>query len=751
MLKLPNLEYGIWTYLNDICYFKKIDSKIVEVYNIPKKGSTLNLPKRKDLKGVLELRKIFGIIHNHIYANEGFSPTESFTEIIKLLFIKIYDEKFPESEYVRFGISEQEFSQIMNGKNKSFRERIETLFNETKKEYQNIFSENEKLTLKDATLAFIVGQLQNYNLSNTNADIKGMAFQKFIFASQRGDRGQFLTPDPIIKLAVQILKPKSTEKILDPACGTGGFLIEALKYVRKNKFSNIQDDEKRTQTEYDYASHYIRGVEINPTIARVAKMNMILQNDGSSGINCFDSLTWDNSSLKSKEEKDIKFKKEKYDIILTNPPFGSQGRITNKNLLKNFELAHKWVNKNNSFAKTNTIQSSQVPDILFIERCLQLLKFGGKLAIVLPTGNLENKTLSYVRQYILDNAKLLAVISLPTATFIPHGTGIKADIIFLEKKTQDELEKLKEEDYDIFFSIIENIGYEGNKNGTPIYIKNDKGELKKDKKGNYVINEDITKVTDIYDTYLENTPFEEKDLGFIRKYSEIEDRLDPEYYRPYFKMIKTKLLNLGAVPLKSVVKIESKRSKKFEEKDLTVRYIEIGDINSDFSEITSFSEMKVHELPSRARYELKEGDIITAVSGISTGTEKHASAFITKDFDGYICTNGLRVFKPRNINPFYLLTYLKSEYFLSQMLKLRTGAAIPAVNDDDLKNVLILLPSKEDEKLISSKIEESFRLREEAKKCLHNSIENLQNYIDNLKEQPKSKEIPKEKDLTSWF
>jgi type I restriction enzyme M protein len=151
------------------------------------------------------------------------------------------------------------------------------------------------------------------------------------------------------------------------------------------------------------------------------------------------------------------------------------------------------------------------------------------------------------------------------------------------------------------------------------------------------------------------------------------------------------------------------------QKDASVKYIEINNINPEMSEIHSFSEMKVHELPSRASYDLKKGDIITAVSGISTGTSKHASAYITEDYDGCICTNGFRVLRPQNIDPYYLLAFLKTDFFLDQMLQFRTGSAIPAVNDRDLKNVLILPPNSFNEQKLTEKIKNSLILRKKAR------------------------------------
>ncbi|ODS35669.1 hypothetical protein BEH94_04895 [Candidatus Altiarchaeales archaeon WOR_SM1_SCG] len=194
--EFPGLEFGIWYDEDNILYLRSSSTGINEVYNIPKKGRTLNLPKRQELKEALELGKIFHIIHNHIYANEGLSTQEGFNEILKLLFIKIQDEKDTDGIQVKFGILEDEYTQIMNGKKNDFRNRIEALFEAAKKQFSDVFNKNETINLKDSTLAFVVGQLQYFNLSKSKRDVKGAAFQKFIYAHQRGSRGQFFYARP---------------------------------------------------------------------------------------------------------------------------------------------------------------------------------------------------------------------------------------------------------------------------------------------------------------------------------------------------------------------------------------------------------------------------------------------------------------------------------------------------------------------------------------------------------------------------
>lgn len=224
-----------------------------------------------------------------------------------------------------------------------------------------------------------------------------------------------------------------------------------------------------------------------------------------------------------------------------------------------------------------------------------------------------------------------------------------------------------------------------------------------------------------YNKFKRGSQVSENDKAFVRPFLELRNRWDPEYYRPLFKELKDKLKDAGAVPLKSVVKIISRRAPILKNKEANVRYVEISNINPKTSELNSFTEMRVHELPSRATFEIKTGDILTAVSGISTGTPQHASAYVTGDFDGCISTNGMRALTAVNVDPFYLLAFVKSELFLKQMLQYRTGAAIPAVADNDLENIWILIPDKKIQEAISLKVKESYNLREKSKQILNDS------------------------------
>lgn len=495
-------KWGVWFNGSEIEYLRVTEKGFKKTFNTPKFGETLGLPRKEDLEPATELIKIFDIIHNYIYANDGLSSQETFSEVLKLLFIKIEDEKDVD-KMAKFGISEEEWDDIIGGKSTGFPERINSLFEKVKKKYKDVFNENDRINLKTSTLAYVVGQLQLLDLRHSKRDVKGAAFQKFVYAHQRGERGQFFTPDPIIELVVKFLDPKPDQIILDPAVGTGGFLVYAMKYVWEKYFSSISDARDRQRAELDYAKNNIRGIEINPTLSKVAKMRMILEDDGYTGIFSCNSLEDWSVIYRTAKDSDVQgdIGKGSFDLIMTNPPFGSQGKVTDRSFLERFDLGWKWSEEDGKFKKTNKLQNGQVPDILFVERCLDFLKDGGKMGIVLPGGDLTNSTFSYLRNYIKNRARLLAVVSLPRETFIPHGTGVKASVLFLQKLPKDELEKLKKKDYSVFFGIIEKIGYEGDKTGTPTYKLDENGELILGPDSQPILDEDVSEVVKVWEEF----------------------------------------------------------------------------------------------------------------------------------------------------------------------------------------------------------------------------------------------------------
>jgi len=635
------------------------------------------------------LLRVFEEIHNFIYANDGLSTHNAFEEFIKILFLKLLDEK---NNLNLFYITDDEYK----NNDKDFIIRINRLLNFVKKQYNEIFTKDDKLYISNNSLSFIVKKLQNISFNNSTNDAKGLAFQKFLSSQAKGERGQFFTPQEVINFCIEIIEPKNSDKLIDPACGSGGFLFSSLKYLEKQGYDLKNFKHKN-----------LFGIDINKDVIKIAKLKALLEEVSLSNfinLNSIEDINTIFFKYKINDENDL------FDIVLTNPPFGSQGKITDKNILKQYELGYKWIKNGNEYIKTNKLLTSQVPDVLFIERCLQLLKENGKLAIVLPNGILENSSLSYVRYFLKMNCKIIAIIKLPDDTFIPFGTGVKTSLLFLEKKqTQHKT------NYKIFFSKITKLGYKGNKNATPIY--------KKDKNGNFIyengkkiLDEDYSKALNDYKQFQEGN-FKQNNQSFIIDSKNLDNRFDYNYYSPPLRGTINYLKHINSVKLSEIVEIVKIKSPILKE-DIEVEYIELSDINTYSFEIINSTLLHTSNLPSRASYQVQTGDIITAVAGNSIGSKKHATAYVMKEYNNAICSNGFRVLRNTKINPFYLLYFFKTDYFLNQIKLYRTGAAIPSISDNDFKNILIEIPNQSKISEISNKIKKIFYLKEESNNIL---------------------------------
>jgi type I restriction enzyme M protein len=634
------------------------------------------------------LLQTFEAIHNYIYANDGLSPQQTLEEMVKVLFVKVADENAGANF---FSVSANELSIINKGNyNKEFSSRFNLLFEQTKDTFKEVFDADEKIKLSQNALSFAVDKLQSISLTDSSKDVAGLAFQKFLASRDKEGHGQFFTPEPVIDLCVEIIGPQPHEKIIDPACGSGGFLFSTLRYLQKNS-----PQLETTQI----ISQNLFGIDINKSIAKIARMKMLLEANGQVNIFCANAL-----------ENLSEF--TGFDVVLANPPFGTIGKITNANLLSHYALGHKWVKHGERFYQTKQILNGQVTEILFLERCLSLLREGGRMGTVLPNGNFENSSLEYLRYYIKQKAKVLAVVNLPPETFIPYGTGVKTSLLFLEKDSANQ-----ERQYKVFFSRVKKLGYQGNKNGTPVYKKDAFGNILRDTQNQPVLDEDFSDIIADYKSF-QNGALSVSDNSFSVSFNELNGRFDYDFYAPNNRKLIEILESKNAVRLSDVAEIIRTKSKKLSQNDLVVEYVELSDINTHSFEIINSTSYTVHDLPSRASYEIKTGDIITAVAGNSVGSKKHATALVTEEHNGCICTNGFRVLRNFKVDVYYLLYFFKTDAFLQQMMMYRTGAAIPNISDTDFANTLIYLPHENTTREISRRVKRAFELRVESKKEL---------------------------------
>lgn len=642
-------------------------------------------PLRKgDLRPSANLAAVFEECHNHIYANEGWLKDKLFREMVKLLMMKLHDEHTALDDVLQFYITSSEYEALQHNLPSGFESRMHQLYRSVREKYSSLLSE-DSLCLKPLTLAFVVARLQHISLLQTPADVKGEAFQSFVSRYQRGDRGEFFTPHPIVRLAVEMIDPQPHEKVLDPACGSGGFLIQTISWVGE-KLSDTGRE--------NYIARNIRGIEFNPDVATSAMLRVAFEGGTGAEILCANAL---------EEHRNLD---EQFDVVLTNPPFGSKGKIEDKRLLRAFALAHRWIKvSDEQWRQTGELLPGQTPEVLFIERCLRFLKPGGRMAIVLPDGLLQNVSSSHIRFWLHSQCKVLGVVSIPQEAFVPYGTGIKTSLLLLQKLPA-EVDK-------VFMARVRKMGYDVK--GQPVYKRDEHGRLMRSPSGVPVVDSDIDEIANAYRRFKAMGLEPRSADMYVVPAQEMNLRLDAEHYNPSDIEIIEQLKARGAIPLGEIATIVTETDDFRDSPNTEIRYIAISDVDARSMQVISTQVMKAHDAPSRATYRVRAGDIITATSGASTGTPSHATAYITEDEDGAICSNGFAVLRNfRGVDPLYLLAYMRTSYFLRQVRRLMTGHAIPAISLNDLAKVLVLVPPIEVQRKIASRTSEVLKMRREA-------------------------------------
>ena len=381
------------------------------------------------------------------------------------------------------------------------KKRIDTLFEAVKDDYPAIFQTNDMVALNPPVLAYIVSQLQMYSLLESDVDVKGHAYEEIVGSNLRGDRGEFFTPRNICNMAVAMLDPSEGQIILDPACGTGGFLIAAMNHViEKIRIAELEKwngDHNRADPKIagrisKFAGTYIVGLDFNPELVKATKMNMVMNNDGAGGLYQANSLaspaTWEQGLRDRRLIGHV-------DLIITNPPFGSKIPVDDPAILEKFDLGHSWSydEASDQWTMGDGIQKSQPPEILFIERCVRFLKPGtGCVAMVLPDGILGSPGLGYVREWILTHTQVLASIDLHPDTFQPN-VSVQTSVLVLRRKAEEqvalEAAAHQKNDYNVFMAVANHVGHD--KRGNRTYVR--------DNKGNEIVEEAIENIKEYVD------------------------------------------------------------------------------------------------------------------------------------------------------------------------------------------------------------------------------------------------------------
>ncbi len=492
MAEVESCGYGLWTNGLEFFFFKKevtrFDTKFKPIGDWPMGDDTFSIEGRS--MGRLRradpvmLRIAFRRCHNYIHGNEGMPKDAAFWQFLYLIFCKMYDEQQP-NESRQFWVGP--FEPFDPAGREQIRKRIKPLFDAVKKKYGVLFKGNEEITLSDRALAFIVSELARYDFGRTDVDAKGAAYQEIVGTNLRGDRGQYFTPRGAIRLVVQMLAPKETERLLDSSCGTGGFLVETLNYLNK-----VFHDEKHVKTGDEnteefvsirdrlasYAAKNLFGADFDPFLVRAAQMNVMMAGNSLGHLYHMNSLEFPRGELPGVQPAKENIPLGSIDVLMTNPPFGSDIPVTEKTILEQYELARRWERQDAGFVMTNAIKPAVSPEVLFIERCVKWLKPGGRMGIVLPDGILGNPGDEYIRYWILRHCWVLASIDLPVESFIVEANvNILTSLLFLKRKPDEviQAEDLgQKKDYPVFMAVAEKVGFD--RRGNTLYKRQPDGE-----------------------------------------------------------------------------------------------------------------------------------------------------------------------------------------------------------------------------------------------------------------------------------
>lgn len=659
------------------------------------------------------IKDIFAKAHNIIWKKEKIAPTDAFYEFSKIIFIKIdQDRKIRDLKQEGKAIKKDNFvfsshwiaSQESVEPNPfnivlfhQLRDRLEEEIIEKKK--KRIFEKGENLNLKPSTTKEVVMLLEHLDLYGIDEDLNGRMFETFLNATVRGkDLGQFFTPRGVVKFMVKLadikISPKKIERVIDIFCGSGGFLIEAMAdlmgKIRELKSLSNKESEKLVN---DVKSNYIFGIDANPKISKVARMNMYLHGDGGSRIYQADSL---DKRIKLEQGINQELRKEieelkqlllgdglKFDVALTNPPFSmkyERKKPDEKEILEEYEISES----------KNSVKSN----VLSLERYWCLLDdSSGRLLSIIDDTVLNGVSSKVFRDAIRKKFVIKAIISLPFNTFKNAQTTTKTSILYLRKKVSNT-----EKQPAVFMAICNNVGHNDFGNDTPE-------------------RNNLNQVLFAYREFIEKGKLETQIIQnqrktemltcplqiFIVQPEELKERLDAFYYSPELRTIQYKLNKIacdGKIDLKTgsdlVLKPDLSAPKVRDLDGQIFKYLEVGDVNNR-GDIVDYQENQLKNLPTRARKITAIGDVIVAKNISSLGSV----AIINKDFDNQLVSTGFIVIKPKNKDDTYLLwSILKSDLIQKQMYYLSSTAVQPEVSEDIFKTELLIpIPTDSKEKM----------------------------------------------------
>lgn len=728
-LKFSNAYIGVWFNGNERIFLKKYETKgkvhFEEIPNIPLKGQRLEdigKFKRKDLKSTHNLKVIFNSIRNHLAGNAtGTGSDEKIAQqLINIIFCKIYDEKFTKKDdNVSFRVGVEEEGKIVKN-------RIIELFEKVKTKYSEVIEVADEIKLDADSVKYVVGELQNFCLIESERDVIADAFETFIGYSLKGAQGQFFTPRNVVKLMVEIINPQPNELLIDPACGTGGFLVESLRHIWKVLDKQAIDygwsDLALNEEKLASAIKCIKGIEKDDFLSKVAKAYMAILGDGKGGIFCEDSLKL-TSEWKPTTRQQIDL--GKFDVLLANPPFGKDIKVKGEEKLKQFDLAYNWKKEINVFSKTNKLKKEETIQILFIERSLKLLKDGGRMGIVLPETFFHAPKSRYVLHYMLRNNNVTWMLDLPHNTFRPHNNA-KCVVIVLEKNRPQQEE--------INMAVAEEIGHDHQ--GKEIY----RWDYIKKEADKTQLWDDIPLIIE----ELENDKFSKYCFKVKSKSALAKNIFVPRYYwQNKLKEIENiaKAQNLELVPIKELMRkgiitsFDGHGSPPAEYKGKgDIPYVRVKDIVNweVYKDPTAKITTEIYLEKKGKNKNLEAGDVVY----VRRGSYRIGSVAMVSPFDKEALYTReilvLRVTEEENeygLNPYYLLYLLSHKLtHLQAKNKILIETTLPNIAERWKELMLPIDIDKKQREFITNKIKEVITSKWEAIE----KIDNLKNDLGDL-------------------
>lgn len=648
---------------------------------------------KSQLLPINNLKLIFREIRDYFAGNvTGITRDEKIAQnIMRLLFCKIYDEKSTQPDEI------VAFANRPNETLENFEIRISQLFEKVKIQYTDIFEVDEILEIPPFDLSFIISKMENFFILGADRDIIADAFEELIGTSFRGGEGQFFTPRNIVQMMIDILKPQSGERIIDPACGSGGFIAHILQHLIKNRAKD----------------YFISGIDKDLFLSKLAKIYLAILGENNYHIFCENSLEQP-EYWKSDTQNHISL--SSFDLILANPPFGAKIPVIGENLLKQYELAYFWTENNQKWAISKNLREKQPPQILFIERIIQLLRDGGRAGIILPEGVFGNPSDRYIWEFVKKSCNILGIISLSQETFQP-STHTKTSVVFLEKNRPQQPK--------IFMAIAKAIGHD--KNGKPTYKFN--------KDGSYIVNENHQKILDDdtpqiaknFNLFLDNNLQEETKLGFLVNITDTENHVFiPETYKPEVKQALNlirknpdfELVRLGDWVDKGILQI--KRGN-----EIGSKYYGTGEV--PFVRTTDIVNWEIKNNPIKAvaneiylqykkQQDIKENDILF----VNDGTFLIGRCAIISALDTKCIIQShlkkIRVLNTEKISPFYLFYLLNLKITQHQVEMLTfVQATLSTLGNRVLDLQLPIHKDKDVRQKISKEMENIINLKKEIK------------------------------------